>query len=1520
MADTSSTTSFKADISQLKAAMQQAQRSVRLATSEFKAATAGMDDWSSSATGLQAKLKQLDTTLKAQKTQLSLLEQEYEKTTEEYGENSAAADRVRIAINNQKAAIAKTESQIESYSRELDDVENNTREYEDALEDLESQVNSSSNGFTVMKGALANLVADGIRLAISAAKDLTKEMLQVGMTFESSMSQVEAVSGATADEMDQLTDKAKEMGSKTKFTASEAADAFNYMAMAGWKTEDMLGGIEGIMNLAAASGADLATTSDIVTDALTAMGYGAEDAGKLADVMAAASSNANTNVEMMGQTFQYAAPIVGALGYNMEDTAVAIGLMANAGIKGEKAGTALRSILTRLSAPPKECADAMEALGLSLTDEAGNMKDMDEVIGDLRKAFNGLSETEQTAFAKQIAGQEAMSGLLSIVRAAPADYDKLTLAVKNSEGAAQSMADTMQDNVAGQITLLQSKIQGIMIQIFEKLEPQLRKGIEEVSDLLDDADWDKAADKIGDFAGKIIGLFKWILNNGPTIKAILAGMIAAFAVTKIAAIITAIVGMVSTIKTLVTAIKAATTAQEIFNAVQAANPIGLVATAVGLLVAGITLLASRTIEAEKAQANFTEAEQKEVDTIRELNQAYVDLKAARDENVQAINTEFGYYDELMNELDSYIDGNGKVNQAYYDRANFIMTTLNEALGTEITMTDGVIANYQTERAEIEKLIETKRAQAILDANEESYTTAIQGRNEALTNLTNAQAIYQTKLDEMTKAEQAYNEVANMSVNEYAKLHGLTNDLSNAAELLANDQAALKDKWDASRDACGESLLVMQGAERTYDSYMNTIKNYEGLSAAIISGDADKISQSLLNMEYDFKTAENSTRQSLENQVANYETNLANLQQAIENGTPGVTQEMVDQAASMVDAAKKELNKLPKDAGDTGKEVVDGLNKSKKDGADAGKDLALAYGGAIIKEKQNAYNSGENLAQNANKGADSKKGDAKNSGYNFGQGFINGINAKGDEAYNASFNLAKKATAGLKAGQKEGSPSKLTTQSGIYFGEGYELGIGSMVKTVAKSAGKMATEAYNSLRKAQKEGSPSKLTYESGVNFVKGYINGIVSQRKDLFKAVKGLISDTLSKALSLKDFNFDEVAEDVTTYFSDSLSESMSYMISKMTYQNEQKLKDFDDTIKNLTEKLNNEKNEDLKKQYQAQIDEQNKLKAAYQSASSAMISEFSAAMNQYQSKANALINATINGITDTYQARYNEFIGKQNDLINKLKGAGELFEISGAGVMTVTDIKEQTKQIQDYADKLQKIKGKVSEELFDEITSYDMKEGSAFLDRLLAMNEDDLKAYADAYDEKMNLAKKLGEETYKKDLDRVAKSYKVTIDKAFQGLPEQLEKIGQQTIQGFINGFTKNTDYMDDKIKTFVKAMVDSFKKELKIGSPSKLTYLLGDFTGQGFVNGLKDTITAIKKTAGAMASAVATPLDSVKTNIGDMKAAVNGQNGVGTQNTSSVVNNYNLVQNNTSPKSLSALQTYQARRQQIAMVKAMT
>ncbi len=416
--------------------------------------------------------------IEQQQNELNELKNKYKDVVLEQGKDSEEAKKLASQINDLSSKLSENKKQ-------LNDTEKATDELDKSLINVEDTSKDTSEGFTVMKGALASLIADGIRKAINGIKEFAKETIEVGKKFDSSMSQVEAVSGASEESLEKLRSKAKEMGETTKFSASDAADAFNYMAMAGWKTEDMLNGIEGVLNLAAASGTDLATTSDIVTDALTAMGYSAGDAGRLADVMAAASSNANTNVEMMGATFQYAAPIVGALGYNMEDTAVAIGLMANAGIKGEKAGTALRSMLTRLSAPPKECASAMDKLGISITNTDGTMKPLNEIMIDLRKSFDGLGEAEQAQYAKQIAGQEAMSGLLSIVNSAPEDFDKLTKAVNESNGAAQKMSKTMQDNLEGDMTKLGSKMEGVQIALYEKFEPALRKGTEVLNKLLD---------------------------------------------------------------------------------------------------------------------------------------------------------------------------------------------------------------------------------------------------------------------------------------------------------------------------------------------------------------------------------------------------------------------------------------------------------------------------------------------------------------------------------------------------------------------------------------------------------------------------------------------------------------------------------------------------------------------------------------------------------------------------------------------------------------------------------------------------------------------------------------------------------------------------------------------------------------------------------------------------------------------------------------------------------------------------
>lgn len=399
---------------------------------------------------VQDSSKTLRQTISEQRSDLEKLKDQYAETVAAKGKDAEESKQLAAQITTLSGDLRTNEQRMSEAENAADDldqtVENLGNDEKETDKDSKTLGETLKDALTAGAKAacdalksLADIAASAISAAIDAAKSLASYSIEVGKNFESSMAKVAAVSGATGDELDKLTEKAKEMGATTQFSASEAADAMNYMAMAGWKTEDMLGGISGIMDLAAASGADLATTSDIVTDALTGMGYGAEDAGHLADVMAAAASNANTNVEMMGATFKYAAPIVGSLGYSMEDTAIATGLMANAGIKAEQAGTSLRSILTRLSTDAGASSKSLGALG-TLTQELGvefyntdgTTRELNDVLKDARAAWGDLSAEQQTSYAKIIAGQNAMSGWLAIMNAADADVEKLSSAIRSS--------------------------------------------------------------------------------------------------------------------------------------------------------------------------------------------------------------------------------------------------------------------------------------------------------------------------------------------------------------------------------------------------------------------------------------------------------------------------------------------------------------------------------------------------------------------------------------------------------------------------------------------------------------------------------------------------------------------------------------------------------------------------------------------------------------------------------------------------------------------------------------------------------------------------------------------------------------------------------------------------------------------------------------------------------------------------------------------------------------------------------
>ena len=379
---------------------------------------------------------------------------------------------------NMGTAIAYLELDTSKFSKGFVSAYNDLKVFGDKSATAEQKLNGLSSAFKTTGGLLSKKVTLPL-VGVGAAA------VKTATDFEAGMSEVKAISGATGSEFDALRDKAIEMGAKTKFSASDSADAFKYMAMAGWDASAMMDGIAGVMDLAAASGEDLATTSDIVTDALTAFGLQASDSAHFADVLAQASSKSNTNVGLMGETFKYVAPVAGALGYSIEDTAVAIGLMANSGIKGSQAGMALRSTITRLAKPVGEAKDAVEELGINITNADGTMKPLGQTMLELREKFAGLTEEQKAQYAAMLAGQEGMSGLLAIVNASDKDFQKLTDEINNANGAAQDMADIMMDNTAGAIEQLKGALESAGILIGEQLTPYIRQLAEWITGLVE---------------------------------------------------------------------------------------------------------------------------------------------------------------------------------------------------------------------------------------------------------------------------------------------------------------------------------------------------------------------------------------------------------------------------------------------------------------------------------------------------------------------------------------------------------------------------------------------------------------------------------------------------------------------------------------------------------------------------------------------------------------------------------------------------------------------------------------------------------------------------------------------------------------------------------------------------------------------------------------------------------------------------------------------------------------------------
>lgn len=871
-----------------------------------------------------------------------------------------------------------------------------------------------------------------------------KTLLDLSTDFESAMAKVRSVTlTATETQMDQLADAAINLSESSRYSATEAADALYYMGLAGWDAAEMLTALPNVLNLAAAGDMDLAEASDIVTDYVTAFGLTADESTHLVDVLAQTMANSNTNVEQLGQAFSYVAPVAGALGYTVDDVSHALGIMANNGIKGSKAGTALRMLMSRLAKPTAEVQRAIEQLGLSLTDADGNMYTFHEVLGQIRSAFGnlqipteefqsnlaeldealengelteddyaaaledlmetayGATGAEKAKLAATIAGTRAMSGMLAIVNATEEDYNGLYETISDATGATKEIADVMLDTTEGSMAKLKHQLENIGRDIGEMLIPHVERVISITKEL----------------AKRFKGLSDETKNTILTVMAMTAALGPLLLVG--GTLLTGIGRMTSAVGGIITLI--------------ATHPIAATITAI---VGAFSLWIAKEKQAEDAHKSeydalygLSDMQEEVVSKIDKLSESYDDLAASREARLEAANDEIDKNEGLWKSLQKCVDENGNVLEGMEARADYIAGELSEAYGIEIEINDGVITKYHEVAEAIEDVIAKQREKAIISAYEAEY-------QEALAKSEEAAQLAAVAYSEMTEAQETAREASKAYDDEVERLNEL---MENGYELTDKDREKLDELMFAKEAALKterELTDAYEEASKVNQEYQVVIENYGEVMSAIASGDTERLNYAITKLTNNFKTSKNATREELQAQLLDFQRQYRAMKKAVEEGMPGVTQEMVDQMALLVDNAQAELEGLDFELPTPPPPTWEQLAETSKNAGE----LATAAFDALWEMRS----------------------EAEEAGANFAKGFAQGISDNTSVAVSSAANLGASAMRSTKNILREASPSKAMMESGRFFTEGFAIGIVDEEKEAIAAAADMARSAMNAV--------------------------------------------------------------------------------------------------------------------------------------------------------------------------------------------------------------------------------------------------------------------------------------------------------------------------------------------------------------------------------------------------------------------------------------------------------------------------
>lgn len=1123
---------------------------------------------------------------------------------------------------------------------------------------------------------LGGITKKGLKVAATAVAGTSAALagvatvaIKTGSDFEAQMSRVKAISGATEQEFAKLKEQAIELGADTAFSSGQAAEGMENLAAAGFTTNEILEAMPGLLDLAAASGEDLSNSSDIAASTLRGFGLVAEDVGHVADVLAENANRTNSSVAETGEAMKYIAPLARAAGISMEETAAAIGIMANAGIQGGQAGTTLRGALSRLSRPTEDMQEAMSELGVSFYDSEGKMLSLTDQVDVLGKAMEGMTDEQKNNYLVTLYGQEALSGMLALINEGPESLESLTKAYTTCDGSAKKAAETMQDNLKGAVEQLSGSAESLGIVFYESVSDNLKNAavtatdsINEITDAFNNGGLDKAIETAGDefaglatkaaehapdmvdtavsfiqsFAQGVIDNREEILNAAEeTVRAFVGGiakillasegieeagetvidtmdnviditgkvakvalppltkaldfagehleLIASSATTAFVAFkgykvvtstskamkslsattkmlsaaekanalqVLAASGALTTKETIIGVctgkIKIATAAQMAWNAVMNANPIGILITAVGALAAGLGVYALTTDNASEKAEKLTAEQKKSIEESHKIAEEYAELNKQRQESMASVEAEYGHYTELNKELSGLIDSNGKVKEGYEERANFIVNELSTALGLEKEQIWDIIKSNGNLEESIGQVIEMKKAEALLQANEQAYTEAIQKQNEAL-------AKYQNSLKTLDEVEKKYNETKK-EAQHYSKL--LEEGNTRAAESYYNAHKKEIQANEEARKSYEETKKRVEDSESAYVGYVSTIENYEGLSSAIISKDAGKIKTAMENIKASFITAETGTKASLEKQVKNMQSHYEQLKQAVANGTPGVTQEMVTQAEQMVTRSKEELKKQSEMAlpeittalGNLGitatQAMLDSLSSKQPDVQSKTVELLNQIkAGTALKEpeiKTLLSNLGIKSADGLIGAISGKKASVQAEGIKLIAQLETAEGAKREEILKKlkalGIDSGGKLESGLKDKKKDvktaseevvSTPGKVAEEQrlkeegnkyGGYFGSGFSSGILGKAAEIGNAAASVVKGALERVREAQNSNSPAKETQYLGEDYGDGYALGI-ERKKKLVGRTSSELAETALDSLNMSDIS-----------------------------------------------------------------------------------------------------------------------------------------------------------------------------------------------------------------------------------------------------------------------------------------------------------------------------------------------------------------------------------------------------------------